>query len=78
MFIHIFLVHIGKRMYSFLLDNVLVPSTTSSSATVAMPAALSDIEHELLDVTKKLGPIAAHNFTVFRPFYEKILTNFSS
>ena len=64
-------------MYKFLLDNVLGP-TTSSSTTITLPAALSDIEHELLDVTKKFGPIVSHNFAVFRPFYEEILTNFPS
>ena len=64
-------------MYNVLLDNLLGP-TTSNSTTPTMPAALSDIEHELLDVTKKFGPIVSHNYAVFRPFYEEILKNFPS
>ena len=54
------------------MENLLRP-TNSNSSTV--PAALTDIEHELLDVSKRFGPIVSHNYAVFQPFYEEILKN---
>ncbi|CAB4007460.1 Hypothetical predicted protein [Paramuricea clavata] len=68
---------IRKRMYTCLMSNMLRP-TASNSTTVTVPAALSDIENELLDITKKFGPIVSHNYAVFQPFYEEILTNIPS
>jgi hypothetical protein len=64
-------------MYTCLMSNMLRP-TASNSTTVTVPAALSDIENELLDITKKFGPIVSHNYAVFQPFYEEILTNIPS
>lgn len=64
-------------MYNFLLGNLLGP-VTSKDTRMTVPTALADIEIELLNLINKLGPIVAHNYAVFQPFYEDILTNLKS